>query len=63
MRCPSIPKDYHLPDSYDVVACENCGLVYADTAAAMEDYDWYYTRCNFYGDDSKEDNSERFEMM
>lgn len=57
-----IPKEYRLPDSYDVVSCENCGFVYADTSASMEDYDWYYTHCNFYADDSKDDNSLRFEL-
>lgn len=58
-----IPEDYRLPDFYDVVVCEECGMVYADTVASMEDYDWYYTHCNFYGDDSKDDNSDRFEIM
>lgn len=57
-----IPKEYRLPDSYNVVMCENCGFLYADTSASMEDYDWYYTHCNFYGDDSKDDNSLRFEL-
>lgn len=59
----NVPPDYHLPDSYDVVACDNCGFVYADTSASPEDYDWYYAHCNFYGDDSKNDNSGRFEMV
>lgn len=58
-----IPDDYHLPDSYDVVVCEACGMVYADTPASVEDYDWYYTNCNFYGDDSKDDNSARFQSV
>lgn len=58
-----IPKEYHLPDSYDVVVCEKCGMVYADTTASMKDYDWYYINCNFYGDDSKDDNSARFESV
>lgn len=58
-----IPADYHLPDSYDVVRCEQCGFVYADTAASMSDYDWYYTNCNFYGDDSKDDGIYRYEMV
>lgn len=57
-----VPKEYRLPDSYNVVLCEDCGFVYADTSASMEDYDWYYTHCNFYGDDSKDDNSLRFEL-
>lgn len=59
----NVPPDYHLPDSYDIVACENCGFVYVDTSASLEDYDWYYTHCNFYGDDSKDDNSGRYEMV
>lgn len=29
----------------------------------VEDYDWYYTNCNFYGDDSKDDNRERYDWM
>ena len=57
-----IPSDYRLPETYGVAACENCGFVYADTSASKEDYDWYYAHCNFYGDDSKDDNSERYEM-
>lgn len=58
-----IPEEYHLPDFYDVVVCKECGMVYADTSASMEDYDWYYTHCNFYGDDSKDDNSYRYEIV
>lgn len=57
-----IPKEYRLPDSYNVVLCENCGFLYADTSASMEDYDWYYTHCNFYGDDSKSNSSFRFDL-
>ena len=57
------PGEYHLPDNYDVVVCEKCGMVYADTSASMEDYDWYYTNCNFYGDDTKDDGSQRYEWM
>lgn len=58
-----VPKDYHLPDSYNVVVCPTCGFIYADTSASMEDYDYYYTHCNFYGDDSKDDNSTRYEIV
>lgn len=57
-----IPESYHLPENYNVVACQTCGLIYADTLATMEDYDWYYSNCNFYGDDSKDDNSTRYDM-
>ncbi len=58
-----VPENYHLPESYDVAVCNKCGLVYADTRASMEDYDWYYTHCNFYGDDSKDDHVQRFKIV
>lgn len=58
-----IPEDYHLPNAYAVACCDACGMVYADTSATMEDYDWYYTHCNFYGDDSKDDNTYRYEVV
>lgn len=57
-----IPENYHLPDFYEVAVCGKCGHVYANTGASMEDYEWYYTHCNFYGDDSKEERCSRFEM-
>lgn len=58
----AVPENYRLPDSYEVVVCEECGCVYANTRASMEDYDWYYTHCNFYGDDCKDDDNLRFEI-
>lgn len=58
-----IPESFHLPDSYNVVACEACGMVYGDTKADMGDYDWYYSHCNFYGDDSKCDNSLSYDIL
>lgn len=61
--CMNVPENYRLPDSYNIVVCDNCGMVYADTSASVEDYDWYYTNCNFYGDDSKDDNRERYDWM
>ncbi len=57
------PGNYRLPETYDVVSCKLCGMVYADTNASMEDYDWYYSHCNFYGDDSKYDNAGRYGMV
>ena len=59
----NVPEDYRLPNQYDVVECVCCGMVYANTTASIEDYDLYYTHCNFYGDDSKDDNSQRYEWM
>lgn len=61
--CMNVPENYRLPDYYNIVVCDNCGMVYADTSASVEDYDWYYTNCNFYGDDSKDDNRERYDWM
>ena len=56
------PEDYHLPKHYNIVFCKSCGMVYADTDASMEDYDYYYSNCNFYGDDSKDDNTLRYKI-
>lgn len=35
--CMNVPENYRLPDSYNIVVCDNCGMVYADTSASMED--------------------------
>lgn len=43
-----LPKEYHLPDSYDIVSCKNCGMSYADTKATDEDYNLYYQNINYY---------------
>lgn len=45
--CMNVPENYRLPDSYNIVVCDNCGMVYADTSASVEDYDWYYTNSIF----------------
>ena len=58
-----VPTDYHLPAAYFIVSCENCGFVYADTTATMDDYEYYYTHCNFYADDSKDDNNCRYDSV
>lgn len=43
--------DYHvLPDEYDVVACEQCGFVYADTGAKQEVYNRFYEIMSKYED-------------
>lgn len=38
-----------LPDHYNVVACDYCGMCYADTTASLQDYEQYYCECNYYG--------------
>ncbi len=58
-----VPEAYRLPQHYNVACCQSCGMVYADTEASMDDYNYYYAHCNFYGDDSKDDNSFRYEMV
>ena len=45
-----IPEEHFLPESYDVVSCEKCGFVYADTEAKQEDYNRYYKRFSKYED-------------
>ena len=44
----AVPEYFHLPDQYDVVVCDCCGFCYAATEASIEDYDHYYSQCNFY---------------
>lgn len=41
-----------LPNAYDVVACDDCSFVYADTAGQQRDYDRYYERFSKYDDPS-----------
>lgn len=38
-----------LPDWVEVVACDNCGFCYSNTAASLRDYDEYYRNCNIHG--------------
>lgn len=45
-----IPDGYPLPASYNVVSCNNCGFVYADTPAKQKDYDLYYKNFSKYED-------------
>ena len=44
----SIPEEYRLPQEYNIVRCNKCGFVYADTSATKEDYDYYYSNFNSY---------------
>jgi SAM-dependent methyltransferase len=43
-----LPPGYRLPDSYDVVTCEDCGMCYANTSATQSDYNYYYSHHNMY---------------
>ena len=39
-----------LANGYDVVACDACGFVYADTAATQEEYNAFYEKMSKYWD-------------
>jgi 2-polyprenyl-3-methyl-5-hydroxy-6-metoxy-1,4-benzoquinol methylase len=45
-----LPEGHLLPSEYDVVNCENCGFVFADTQASQKIYDRYYTEMSKYED-------------
>ena len=55
----TLPENIPLPDQYDIVSCARCGFCYADTSAAKEDYDVYYSSYNNY---SEEKLSKSFEI-
>jgi len=47
----TLPKNQNmLPDSYDIVSCQNCGFIFADTSATQDDYFQYYNKCSKYED-------------
>ena len=46
----ALPDSHPLTDSYEVVACQLCGFVYADTASTQADYDRYYAELSKYSD-------------
>lgn len=43
-----LPKQYPIPDEYDVVSCADCGFTYADVDSCQAEYDRYYSNCNMY---------------
>lgn len=44
------PEGSPLPDGYNVVACTDCGFVYANTPAGQSAYDQYYAKFSKYED-------------
>jgi len=46
----ALPDGHPLADRYDVVCCERCGFVYADTASSQAEYDAYYADLSKYSD-------------
>jgi 2-polyprenyl-3-methyl-5-hydroxy-6-metoxy-1,4-benzoquinol methylase len=45
-----LPEGHPLSDGYDVVCCDGCGFVYADTTVSQEDYDIFYAKLSKYED-------------
>src|SRR5262249_53299706 len=50
---------YPLPDAYNVAACPECGMVFADTPARQADYDRYYSEWSIYASGSVASEFER----
>ena len=46
----ALPDAHPLTDRYDVVSCEGCGFVYADTPSTQAYYDAYYADLSKYSD-------------
>lgn len=44
----SLPEGHPLSSGYDIVICEACGFVYADTSIKQEDYDIFYSKDSKY---------------
>ncbi len=45
-----LPEGHPLSEGYQVVGCERCGFVYANTAVSQADYDLFYARFSKYED-------------
>lgn len=45
-----LPEGHPLSQGYDVVCCDRCGFVYADTTVSQEDYDKFYANLSKYED-------------
>lgn len=45
-----LPEGHPPATGYDLVCCQNCGFVYADTRISQHDYDRFYSQFSKYGD-------------
>ena len=45
-----LPENHPLANGYEVVCCQRCGFIYADTTVAQEDYDRFYASYSKYED-------------
>ena len=48
-----LPEGHPLGAGYDVVACEECGFVFADTMVNQAAYDLFYAKRSKYEDSRK----------
>ncbi len=55
-----LAAEHLLPATYDVVACGDCGFVYADAAASQVVFDKYYAEVSKYEADYTGEHSEMF---
>jgi len=55
-------ENIKLPDNYDIVICNKCGLVYADTFATQKDYDEFYKNNNIYENSASYSDIEKYKM-
>jgi SAM-dependent methyltransferase len=46
----TLPDNHPLPSKFDIVECQRCGFVYADTHGSTADYDQYYSNYSKYTD-------------
>jgi len=45
-----LPENHPLSDGYNVVSCNSCGFVFADTIVTQKDYDKFYASYSKYSD-------------
>lgn len=58
-----LPKNYILPDSYDVVACLFCNFVFADVTVNQKIYDKYYAKMAKYDNAINKSDILRFKKI
>src|SRR6266540_4020516 len=46
----ALPEGHPLSDGYNVVACDQCGFVYADVTITQAAYDHFYSEYSKYED-------------
>lgn len=52
-----------LPDNYDIVICNTCDFVYADTSATQDDYDKFYKEHNIYENAASYSDMEKYKNI